>query len=508
MRQAVIRHSLFITLLIYALGQSGLHAQSTQSNTTAPEGYNLAWEDEFEGSELNKKVWQYRTGKSGHSYQRPENISVEDGNLRINLKKENYQGMKYTGGGIITQRAVRYGYFEVRVKLDCGYGWHEAFWTTWTDDLNQKKPQHQYPERLEIDCFEHYTTHENHQFSYGAIQWAPVHGNVNRDFETTKEDLKEYNVFGFEYTPDYLNYFFNGKLLKTVDIRRILHHDQFVWLSCIANQAEATSSGAVFFDYFRCYEITPEDYDIRKVEFIKYLDSLTGTIASSGTDLWIEAEDFLTKNNWITELEENNIVLKGFTSTDSSRDSTDLKASTKIEVKTAGKYRLWVRARDFSAVPAIRKFKVLINGKAAPSEFGTHRKEGYFWQDGGTFDLPAGATSIDLYDSSQYYARCDKMLLTTDLNFVPSGIGAASNVKHLNGPGTSLDPLSNSNIIVVGGKKELLIEGAENKGITVYNGLGQLMHSTMHASNYEAIKVPAGIAIVSIANKTFKVFIQ
>ncbi len=51
---------------------------------------------------------------------------------------------------------------------------------------------------------------------------------MNRDYKTVIPDLgNSYNSFGFEYTPDYLNYFFNGTLLKTVDTRDLPSHDIF-----------------------------------------------------------------------------------------------------------------------------------------------------------------------------------------------------------------------------------------------------------------------------------------
>jgi hypothetical protein len=187
----------------------------------------------------------------------------------------------------------------------------------------------------------------------------------------------------------------------------------------------------VYFDYVKAYEISPSAYAVRKVQFISYLDSLKGPLASNGTDLWIEAEDFVHTNNWTTERDiDNTLVLKGFTSYSASRDSSALRARTGIVVGTAGTYKLWVRSRDFTTAQGIRKFKVMVNGQTSATEYGTHGTDGYAWQSGGTFSLAEGVARMELYDSSQYHARCDKILLTTDMAFVPERTGGTTNVQH------------------------------------------------------------------------------
>ncbi|MBO9563709.1 MAG: family 16 glycosylhydrolase [Niastella sp.] len=396
----------------------------------APANYALAWADEFNTTTLDTANWRYRIDGSGNSYQRPENVVVDNGKVRIDLKKENYQNKSYTGGGIITKVPRRFGYYEVSVKLSGKYGWHEAFWTTFINSLtNPNSGYQQLPGRIEIDCFEHYSEHNAHYFSYGAIEWAPVQGNINRDYHTTVPDLTTtYNTFGFEYTPDYLNYFFNGTLLKTVDMRGQIPHDFYLWLTTIAKKPDAAdSAGSVFFDYLRCYEISPANYNTRKVPFIHYLDSLRGTTHSTGRDLWMEAEDFTQLGNWTREWENSTQVIKGFTANVPGRDSTALKAVTHIIVDSAATYTLWVRARDFTTAQGTRNFKVLINGVPASRLFGDHGTNGYAWENGGRFYLPAGFNKIELFDQSQYYARCDRLLLTTDTGFVPQGLGGSQN---------------------------------------------------------------------------------
>jgi len=450
------------------------------ANAQAPTGYSLAWSDEFNTTSLDTTLWKYRTGVAGTSYLKPENVVLENGKIRINLKKETYGGKAYTAGGIITKTPRRYGYYEVSVKIDGGYGWHEAFWSSWKSGFDDLNPAYDNMDKLEIDCFEHYADYANNYYTYGAIQWSPFTGNANRDYKTVAENLSSsYNVFGFEYTPDYLNYFYNGQLVKTVDTRKLPSHDLYLWLTCIANKPNATDSGAVFFDYLKCYEISPANYNLRKGPFIAHLDSLKLPLHSAAKDLWIEAEDFKNKKNWTKELDENMVVLKGYTQRDATRDSTELTAVTGIKIDSAGNYKLWVRSRDFTVGQGTRKFKVILNGQQVPGEFGNHGANGYAWQSAGTYYLPQGTTSLKLFDSSQNFARCDKFLLTSDTSFIPVGIGANSNVQHV-APSGSGEPFTPGNLVVLrigDGLTALTSGNATSVFLDEYTSSGALVRS-------------------------------
>lgn len=398
-------------------------------------GYTLVWEDNFDTPVLDVESWRYRTDCKSESCQRPENVEVADGNLKILLKKETYNNRPFTGGGIITKAPFSYGYYEVRAKMNNGYGWHEAFWAAGRSGFDDPNPPFtdEFGNRLEIDCFESPGNRSNSFFHYGAINWSEYTGPLGGGSRDAGIDLStDYHIYGFEYTPDFINFYFDGELLRTTDIRLAPQHNIYLWLTCIATQADATDNGVMYVDYIRAYETTATEYDVRKVPFLQRLDSIRGPQHSDGTDLWIEAEDFVDVSNWsIIRDIENTLMIQGFQSADASRDSTDLTAITGIVVSEPGTYTLWVRSRDFDTQQGRRKFKIMINEEESAVEFGTHGEVGYGWQSGGTFSLNAGTTVLKLYDSSQYFARCDKMLLTTDASFVPNGVGGISNVQHV-----------------------------------------------------------------------------
>ena len=89
--------------------------------------YQLIWHDEFDGDAVNTVEWNYRKGERFWSTQRPENVSVADGKLRLTLKKEKFGASEYTAGGLISKREFKFGYYETRLKMPRGKGWHTSF---------------------------------------------------------------------------------------------------------------------------------------------------------------------------------------------------------------------------------------------------------------------------------------------------------------------------------------------------------------------------------------------
>lgn len=131
-------------------------------------------------------------------------------------------------------------------------------------------------------------------------------------------------------------------------------------------------------------------------------------------------------------------------------------AVTRVAVPEAGRYRVWVRTRDWVATwqapDAPGKFKVLINDRPLEPLFGT-QGAAWHWQDGGMVDLRAGQVSIALRDLTGFNGRCDAILLATDPEFRPpdSGPELAALRRRLLALPESPDDAGNYDLVVVGG---------------------------------------------------------
>jgi hypothetical protein len=93
-------------------------------------------------------------------------------------------------------------------------------------------------------------------------------------------------------------------------------------------------------------------------------------------------------------------------------------AHTTAAVPRPGKYRVWVRTRNWvpsaPAATAPGRFQVLVNGKPLAPVFGAEGAA-WHWQDGGVVSLPKTSVALALHDLTGFDGRCDALLLTADL---------------------------------------------------------------------------------------------
>ncbi len=100
-------------------------------------GYNLVWQDEFEGATINEADWNFEigTGNNGWGnnelqFYRRENASLYEGHLVIEAREENFSGSNYTSSRMTTQnkQTFRYGRVDIRAVLPETQGMWPALW--------------------------------------------------------------------------------------------------------------------------------------------------------------------------------------------------------------------------------------------------------------------------------------------------------------------------------------------------------------------------------------------
>ena len=103
-------------------------------------------------------------------------------------------------------------------------------------------------------------------------------------------------------------------------------------------------------------------------------------------------------------------------------------ARTRVTFPAEGRYRLWVRTRDWTApwkAPGTPgRFQVLLGGTALPVVFGTEGTA-WHWQDGGVVEVQAEETTVALHDLTGFEGRCDALFFSKDLDFRPPDGGEA-----------------------------------------------------------------------------------
>jgi len=121
--------------------------------------WELVWEDNFDKDGLpDKTIWDYEEGyirnneAQYYTKERLENARVENGNLIIEARKDNWNGKEITSASLHTygNKSMLYGKIEVRAKLPTGKGTWPAIWMLG----NTIRTGTNWPECGEIDIME------------------------------------------------------------------------------------------------------------------------------------------------------------------------------------------------------------------------------------------------------------------------------------------------------------------------------------------------------------------
>ncbi len=191
-------------------------------------GYELAWEDQFEGEKLDPKKWEVRgIGPRALGFVSPEAVEVKEGCLRLSaLQKDG----KILLGAVGTQGRfmTKYGYFECRAQLQKSPGIWAAFWIQSTEISKGEDPA---VYGAEIDIMEFFkklgtdiVSHNVH-WAYGPNQ------KTTRGMQSYRKGVSEgFHLFALEWTPEKYVFFVDGYKYYEVT-QGISHIDEYLILS-------------------------------------------------------------------------------------------------------------------------------------------------------------------------------------------------------------------------------------------------------------------------------------
>lgn len=175
--------------------------------------------------------------------------------------------------------------------------------------------------------------------------------------------------------------------------------------------------------------------------------------------LFIEAENFEDLGGWVVDQQFINEMGSPFLLAHGLGEPVK-NCCTKVSFTQTGEYRIWVRTRDWAApwnsAGTPGKFQVLINGKALEIIFGTEGEQ-WHWQNGGKIKITDKNIVIALHDLTGFEGRCDAVLFTKDLEFVPPDNGDELNLLRRK--------LTNSENVIDKGEFDLVVVGGGIAGI-------------------------------------------
>lgn len=169
--------------------------------------YELVWSDEFDYEGLpNEEKWDYDLGGNGWGnnelqyYTKGENVSVADGFLKIEARKEDYQNCEYTSTRLVSRGKGDwlYGKFEIYAKLPEGKGTWPAIWMLPTDWIYGD-----WPASGEIDIMEHVGYDQNRV--HGSVHTQSYYHSIGtqKSSSVMVEGISDdFHLYTLEWLPD------------------------------------------------------------------------------------------------------------------------------------------------------------------------------------------------------------------------------------------------------------------------------------------------------------------
>ena len=241
--------------LIIALGclPSGLAQRPAQGpmspvrQTPEEMGYELVWQDDFNGNALDPKKWEVRgIGPRALGFVAPEAVTVEGGYLKLHaLKKDG----RILLGAVGTQNRcmTRYGYYECRAQLQKSAGIWAAFWIQSPEISKGEDPT---TFGAEIDIMEFFKKLGTDIVSHN-VHWAyGPHQQTTHGMQSYLKGVSEgFHTFGLEWTPEHYVFFVDGYRFYEVTTG-ISHIDEYLILSMEAPSDPKEIKDAVLPDVF------------------------------------------------------------------------------------------------------------------------------------------------------------------------------------------------------------------------------------------------------------------
>ena len=214
--------TLILLLSVSVLGNNWKNNPADRnSKTLKPLEWKLVWEDNFDKPGLpDEKIWSYEVGyirnkeEQYYTEKRKENARIENGNLIIEARNDNWGNHKITSASIHTygKKSILYGRIEVCAKLPTGRGTWPAIWMLG----NSHKEGMRWPACGEVDIMENVgyepdIIHANvHTKAYNHVMKTNKGNKI-----TIEKPYDDFHVYAVEWFEDHMDFYVDDNLYFT-----------------------------------------------------------------------------------------------------------------------------------------------------------------------------------------------------------------------------------------------------------------------------------------------------
>jgi hypothetical protein len=226
------------TYVVYVSAYNGAKFVSTSVSITIYVAQTALWSDEFNTNGApDSSKWGYDLGAGGwgnneseYYTNRPDNIIVQNGVLKIITKKEDYQGSSYTSARILTKGkfSFKYGKVEFRAKFPTGGGTWPAVWM-----LGNNIDSVGWPACGEVDILEEVgnTLNLNHSSMH-----SPGRSGNTPDTATVMvpNGNTDFHIYTMDWRADFIKFYVDNQLYYTFTNSSSLPFNQnfFLIINC------------------------------------------------------------------------------------------------------------------------------------------------------------------------------------------------------------------------------------------------------------------------------------
>lgn len=275
-----IKNNILLLLILSSsfFAMYGCKKDTTQTVTTFSK---LTKSDEFNTNGApDNSLWSYDIGNGPFNdgwgnnelqyySSRPSNVKVENGNLEITARQENYMGSQYTSARIITRDkfSQAYGRYEARIKMPSGQGIWPAFWLLGANCAIGNGPGTVWPQCGEIDIMENRGQQPTQIL--GTVHGPGYSGakSITKSYFLQADRFDNaFHVFGIEWGPGYINFYVDDQLYNQITPANVtgqwvFDHPFYILLNLAVGggfvgppNASTVFPQTMFIDYIRVYE--------------------------------------------------------------------------------------------------------------------------------------------------------------------------------------------------------------------------------------------------------------
>lgn len=169
--------------------------------------------EDFDGTEINNEIWQVATWKEHGGQTGRERCFVEDGYLKMHFINSSTDG--FLSSAIQTRDEFLYGKWEARIKPSNVPGILNSFYTIdWNNENDNSSNSNGTKQEIDIEFLTYVFGNGEGKVHYAVHESGKASFETNPDVDVSFDPSSDFHVWGFEITPEYIEWFVDDTPLK------------------------------------------------------------------------------------------------------------------------------------------------------------------------------------------------------------------------------------------------------------------------------------------------------